>query len=382
MTTNSGEAQTALLEALRAATGGPFETARTMPAAIYSSGELYQRERARLFEHSWICVGRAAEIASPGDYFCFELLDTPVLLVRQTDGQISGFLNVCAHRAARLVDGCGSARRFVCPYHAWTYQLDGRLSGARFMDQTPGFDVRGHRLTPIRTEVWQGFIYATLDADITPVRERLAAFDELISRYRIADYRHSFSVEERWPANWKCFVENYMDAYHLFKVHNNTFGQSGHYEGLTRLFDGDDHYTYHLVDGRDGDASGLAHPNNTWLDEDFRKTTVLGCVFPSHTLQLQPDMLWSVSVLPDSIDSFKMRWTLCVPEEVLADQSDTDSYLEERRAFLSAVNAEDHAVVEQAYQGLRCNSSMRGPYSWLERNVYRFGQYLARELCD
>ena len=110
-----------------------------------------------------------------------------------------------------------------------------------------------------------------------------------------------------------------MDAYHLFKVHAKTFGQSGHYEDLTRLYDGGNHYTYHLVDSREGDPGGVAHRDNHWIRREFRRTTVLACVFPSHTMQLQPDFLWYVTVQPHGVDHFRMRWSVSVPDEILAD---------------------------------------------------------------
>ena len=370
------------LSALAAATAAEFETARSMPSSIYASEGLLALEVERLFRGDWICVGLAAEIPTSGDYLTFQIIDHPVLVVRQDDATVSAFSNICAHRAAKVVDGSGNASRFVCPYHAWTYACDGRLIGTRFMQDTPGFDPTEHRLRRLRCETWEGFIYVTLNPDIESVADRLEDLRAVIGSYRIADYQHAFTVEERWPANWKCFVDNYMDAYHLFKVHANTFGQSGHYEDLTRLHDGGDHFTYHLVDSREGDEHSMAHPDNHWLEDGLRRTTVLACVFPAHTMQLQPDMLWSVMVQPDGVDHFRMRWSVSVPGEILDGVEDPAAHIAHWREFLSAVNAEDEAVVERAFAGLKAGTDIRGPMSYLERNVYRFGQYLARRLCN
>jgi len=371
-----------VLAELSSSTGVTFDQARTMPASIYNSEELQEHEVERLFSREWICVGRGAEILNPGDYLTFDIVNHPVLVVRQDDASVQAFSNVCVHRSAKLVDGCGSARRFVCPYHAWTYALDGRLTATRFMQETPEFRNDEHRLQRLKTEIWQGFIYVTLNESATPVAQRLSGLASVIGSYQIANYRHAFSVDEIWPANWKCFVENFMDAYHLFKVHAETFGKSGHYEDLTRMHDGEEHYTYHLVDGHETDPSGAAHPANDWLDATLRRTTVLACVFPSHTIQLQPDMLWYVTVQPAGTDHFRMRWSVSVPEEILASLSDPQSHIEELREFLSAVNAEDHSVVQRVFMGLRSGANVAGPMSWLERNVYRFDQYLARQLND
>lgn len=370
-----------LNRSLKAATAADFEFARSMPSEFYTSSEMLLLEQHRLFSLEWICVGRTAEIPKAGDFSTFEIVDHPILIVRQDDASIEAFSNVCLHRGAKLVEGRGATKRFVCPYHAWTYSLDGRLTGARFMDKTPGFEVSRHRLVKLRCEVWEGFIYVTLNADISPVAERLSALHSVIGSYRIADYRHVFTKDEIWPANWKCFVENYMDAYHLFKVHAKTFGQSGHYEDLTRLYDGGNHYTYHLVDSREGDSSSVAHPDNHWLHKDLRRTTVLACIFPSHTLQLQPDYLWYVTVQPHGVDHFRMRWSVSIPNEILDDLKDPQAHIDALIEFLGAVNAEDEAIVSRAYAGLRANTSICGPLSYLERNVYRFDQYLARQVC-
>ena len=370
-----------ILAELSTATAGQFETACAMPPRIYASPEVFSLETEKIFPNEWICVGRTAEISQAGDYLTIDIVDYPVLVVRQQDGTLEAFSNICLHRSTKLVDGCGSSKRFVCPYHAWTYALDGGLVGTRFMEETPGFELSNHRLHRLRYEIWEGFIYVTLNPEIESVAERLTGLQSVIGRYRIADYRHAFTIEERWPANWKCFIDNYMDVYHLFKVHAKTFGKFGHYENLTRLFDGGDHYTYHLVDLRGGDSTGIAHPANDWLDEAFRRTTVLACVFPSHTMQLQPDFLWYVTVQPHGVDQFRIRWSVSVPGEILDDVDDPQGHIEELKAFLSAVNAEDEAIIGRAFAGLRAGTDIRGRLSRLERNVYRFGQYLARKLC-
>ena len=370
-----------LASSLKSVSETGFESARALPGELYSSQEMLVLERQHIFSQEWICVGRTAEIPKAGDYLTFDIVNHPVLVVRQDDASIEAFSNICLHRGAKLVEGCGTSTRFVCPYHAWTYSTDGRLTGTRFMEKTPGFNTEDYRLAKLRCEVWEGFIYVTLDAHISSVAERLTDLSHVVGSFRVADYRHVFTKDEVWPANWKCFVENYMDAYHLFKVHAKTFGQSGHYEDLTRLYDGGNHYTYHLVDSREGDPGGVAHRDNHWIRREFRRTTVLACVFPSHTMQLQPDFLWYVTVQPHGVDHFRMRWSVSVPDEILADLKDPDAYTDELRDFLIEVNSEDEAIVSRAYAGLRANTSIRGPLSYLERNVYRFDQYLARQLC-
>ncbi len=360
-----------------------FPSAVTAPPEMYSSGELHALERQRIFAREWVCVGRTREIPEVGDYLTSRLEDHSIIVVRQANSSVKALSNVCLHRCAQLLHGSGNVKSIVCPYHAWVYQLDGRLSNTIHMAQTPGFDASTHQLPEVRSEIWHGFIYITLNASATPIRDLLSDFEDVVRGYKLEQYVHAFSYEESWPANWKCFVENYLDAYHIFKVHKKTFGAYGHFENQTELFDGGDQYTYHLIVGdetaayRADPADSLAHPNNASLDGKWRATTVLAAVFPSHTMQIQPDLLWYVTVLPDGVDRFRMRWSVSIPPEIMKD-NDSAAYVETARTLLCAVNAEDEAIIERVYRGSQDPLAVSGPYSWLERNVFQFGRYLAR----
>ena len=134
------------------------------------------------------------------------------------------------------MSGAGHVSRISCPYHSWTYELDGQLIGAPFMDKTLGFDVANHKLKELVCETWQGFIYVNLQADPEPVGERLSALPELVGDFRMANYVPVFAEEETWNTNWKCLVENFMDAYHLHRVHKKSFGKYGSSEDQTHLF--------------------------------------------------------------------------------------------------------------------------------------------------
>jgi phenylpropionate dioxygenase-like ring-hydroxylating dioxygenase large terminal subunit len=146
------------------------------------------------------------------------------------------------------------------------------------------------------------------------------------------------------------------------------------------MHDGTDHFAYHLV-GHDADAkSGVAHPSNTSLDGDWRHTIVLGAAFPTHVMQLQPDWLWYLQLSPLGAGRVRIRWDVSVAPEVLADQPDPGGYVGDLLRLLHTVNAEDRPIVEGVFQGIRRPDVVRGPLSYLERNVYDFDRYLARSL--
>lgn len=359
-----------------------FTRARSLPPPIYHDPKILALEAARIFRRDWVCVGREAEIPGSGDYLCCDILDAPVFVVRQRDGEVKAFANVCRHRASRLLDGRGHISRISCPYHSWTYDLDGRLIGAPFMQETEGFDFAVHHLRSVSICTWQGFVYVSLSPDAVPLEDRLDELTAAIGDFNMADYVPVHSAEETWATNWKCLVENFMDAYHIHRVHKSTFGQYGSSEDQTQLFAGNDACSYHYVHEADGPKSVETHPDNTWLGDENRHRTWLINIFPSHTIQLQPDMLWYLSILPDGLGKTRVRWSVALPPEMMREKPAGKQRSNAIVEFLNRVNAEDRPVVENVFRTTASPDASRGPLSWLERNVWEFGRYLSRRLND
>jgi len=371
-----------LLQLLAQNANASFNDAQSLPPSIYHSSEILKLEQEQLFRKEWICIGRTAEIPDQGDFLCRDIVDAPVFVVRQRDRSVKAFANVCVHRSSRLLSGAGHVSRISCPYHSWTYELDGQLIGAPFMDQTPGFDVANHRLKELVCEIWQGFIYVSLQADPEPVDGRLDVLTQLVGDFRMEKYVPVFDVEETWNTNWKCLVENFMDAYHLHRVHRKSFGKYGSSEDQTHLFPGKDAFTYHYVQEDEGPHSVNAHPDNAWLQGPDRLRTWLINIFPSHVMQLQPDMLWYLSILPDGLDKVNIRWAVSIPAEILDCAKDRQATIDEVMELLHQVNGEDRPIVENVFQSTASPDAVQGPLSWLERNVWEFGRYLARQLAN
>ena len=369
------------LAALADNAAGRFEDARSLPPPIYHDPAILALETSRIFHREWICLGRTAEIPRPGDYLSRDLVGAPVFVVRQRNESIRAFSNVCLHRAARLLDGEGHTNRISCPYHSWTYEIDGRLIGAPYMDRTRNFDVRAHRLKELRCEVWEGFIYVSLDADAPSPVAHLAPLSDMVGDYRMADYEPVFAAEDTWDTNWKCLVENYMDAYHIHRVHRESFGKYGTSEDQTHLYDGNDWYSYHYVHEEVGQKSVHAHADNTWTGKNNRSRTWLINIFPSHTLQLQPDMLWYLSILPDGLGRVNIRWAVSIPREILDNATDREAEIDAKVALIHQVNGEDQPIVENVFRATQSPHAAQGPLSYLERNVWQFGRYLARKLA-
>ncbi|MGH6953075.1 MAG: aromatic ring-hydroxylating oxygenase subunit alpha, partial [Alphaproteobacteria bacterium] len=202
----------------------PLREASGIPPESYRSPELFALERELIFAKDWLCPGRAADIPKPGDYITFSINDQPIFVIRGQDGTIRGFSNVCLHRMMRLLDGTGNRRRIACPYHAWTYDLDGRLLAAPHMKDAAGFDAKGLCLPAVRTELWEGWIYVTLDPEARSIATELSPLREVVAKYAMADYVPAVIQDHVWNTNWKLLSENFMEGYHLPIAHRTTVG--------------------------------------------------------------------------------------------------------------------------------------------------------------
>ena len=214
----------ALLGELQRIADAPLEKASALPPGLYTSSEILDHEKREIFARDWSCPGRAADIPDPGNYLTWSIADQPIFVVRNRDGEVKAFSNVCRHRMMVLLEGKGSCRRVVCPYHAWTYDLDGQLIGAPHMGASEGFEKKDIRLHQLRTETWQGWIYVTLDEDAAPVAELLAPLGEITGRYGQENYVPVITEDHVWDTNWKLLTENFMEGYHLPVAHKETVG--------------------------------------------------------------------------------------------------------------------------------------------------------------
>ena len=215
-----------VLEKLRSAAALDFDQAHPIPPEVNHSLKFHEHEQQAVFQQEWICVGREDEVPAAGDYLTHEIATVPVLVVRQADASIRAFVNACAHRFACLVpDSCGSAKRFTCLYHAWTYDTAGELLRAPHMEMKAGFDVGQHRLRGLQSNCWEGFIYVTLaEQPQTQLQEVLAPLrEQVVGRYDMACYQTLLRETMEWDANWKNLIENFIESYHVPVAHGKTF---------------------------------------------------------------------------------------------------------------------------------------------------------------
>ena len=210
------------------ATAGGLE--RTLPREAYVSEAFHELERERIFRAEWLCVGREEALERPGEFLVVEPIGERLIVVRGKDGRLRAFHDVCRHRGSRLVlddpppcDRPRPAGRFrgsiVCPYHAWTYGLDGRLLGAPRFADVPGFDRSSYPLIPARVAEWRGFVFANPSGEAPDLAEWVGNLEELVAPWEPERLETMASCAYTVRANWKVIVENYHECYHCSSIH-------------------------------------------------------------------------------------------------------------------------------------------------------------------
>jgi phenylpropionate dioxygenase-like ring-hydroxylating dioxygenase large terminal subunit len=207
-----------LRDEVRHRLGVPALRATTLPASWYGDGDHHRAEVDAVFRHGWSCIGTVDDVTSPGSFMTASIGgEIPVVVTRDAKGVLRGFLNVCRHRGSPVAEGCGSARLLHCPYHAWIYQLDGRLSKARGMRDVPGFDVADSGLFPVQVATWARFLFANPDLeapqlDLGPLARAIDPFE--VEAMELGVVEHTMRA-----FNWKLLVENYAENFHTPFVH-------------------------------------------------------------------------------------------------------------------------------------------------------------------
>jgi phenylpropionate dioxygenase-like ring-hydroxylating dioxygenase large terminal subunit len=192
----------------------------TLPYSWYSDEAILRRERSLIFARSWQYAGRSAEVERRGSFLATDAGGIPIVVTRDTDGELRAFLNVCRHRGAVLTEDCGERSTIQCHYHAWTYDLDGSLRTAPRSEREPGFDKSEWSLVPASVGVWGPFLFVNPDADAIPLAEHLGDLPEILARNVDVDELVFHSrVEFGANANWKIVVENFLECYHCATAH-------------------------------------------------------------------------------------------------------------------------------------------------------------------
>ena len=363
------------------ATRRPFAKARPLTGPPYRDPRIFTAEIETLFLKMWLCVGHQSHLGSSGDYLMREIGEESVIVMRGDDGTIRAFYNVCRHRGTRLLDdAAGTVPACICcPYHSWAYGLDGSLIKAPLMDEVEGFDKADYALSPVRCEIWNGFVFVSFDPDAAALTECLSNLPDL-SRFSMEHMGVGATHDYELAANWKLVCENYGECYHCPSNHPQ-LNPVSHYRsggdsvegdyfcgGPMRLNDGCVTMTMtgqtnrEPIEGLDSDDLRLVHYFN---------------IYPAFLLSLHPDYVLTHTIWPVTTDHSVIRceW-LFAPEAMERDDFDPSDAVD----FWHLTNEQDWAICERAQKGVRSRGYRPGRYQGLEETIYFFDNWYLRSM--
>jgi choline monooxygenase len=340
----------------------------TLPARLYTDPRVCGEEKEKIFSRTWQVVGHSSQVLHPGDYFTTELVGEPLVLARGVDGVLRGFYNVCRHRAGPPAEGCGSRKLFRCGYHGWTYALDGALISATEIEGVEGFRPEDFALAPVRTEEWFNLVFVNLDPLAPSLRESLGELPRQAEKFPFAGMtlfeRRTYAMN----CNWKTYVDNYLEGYHLPSVH----------PGLNRELD----YNAYVVEPHPrhvrqfspirGAQAGDATPRR-YAEAAEGLTTDYFWIFPNWMLNCYPDNVSLNTVWPLGAER-----SLAIFEWYLPAKDHASPAAKASVKFSHQIQIEDVAICEAVQKNLSSRSYSRGRFSVTqEKGVHAFHRMFA-----
>jgi Rieske 2Fe-2S family protein len=350
--------------------------AHTLEALWYLSPDVFQSEAERIFSRQWICVGRASDLEQTGSFFVTEIAGESLIVTRDGAGRVRALYNVCRHRGTRMcTEAAGRFKGSIqCPYHAWTYGLDGSLLAARHMDGTAGFDPADYPLRQAPVVTFEGFLFVNTQPE-TAFETAFAALEGRFAPWRLPELRSAKRIEYDVACNWKLVFQNYSECYHCPVIHPQLEKLSAWDSGRNDLMEGPFLGGYMLL--RD-DEGGLttnghrSHPPIETIHGDELKRAYYYTIFPSILLSLHADYAMVHYLRPIAPNRTAIACEWLFEPRTMADPSFDPSDVVE---FWDLTNRQDWAVSELTQLGLASRAYSPGPYSNSEGLLYAFDQH-------
>lgn len=322
-----------------------LESATTLPAVSYADPGFHAFEREAVFARNWQLVTRAAKLKDAGDHVVAEIAGRPVILVRSEDRVLRGFFNVCRHRAGPLALTDGNAKQLQCKYHGWTYTLAGQLRAAHEMQDAQGFDKSCIHLDGIEVTEWEGLVFAALKLPAAPLEQLMAGIRERIRPIELAKFGFHSSVTYDVACNWKAYVDNYLEGYHLPHVH----------PGLNKLLDYRE-YTTQTAEWYSYQHSPLDGSQGPYVDGEAHYYFI----YPNMMLNILPGRLQTNRVVPVASGRCRVLFDYYYADAASAAGR---KMIEEDLRFSDEVQKEDIGICERVQQGLESGSYHAGRIS-------------------
>ena len=339
--------------------------ARTMPQRYFVSPEVFAEEREKIFSRQWVLVGHLSQIPKAGDYLVQEVAGDSLIVLRDKNAVVRGFYNVCRHRGTRLKEhACGHAAAIQCPYHAWTYGLDGKLIGAPHMDDVPGFDKADYSLHAVNLALWEGFIFVNLAKQPMPLEEWFAPLAGKFSHWNMSILRSAKRIEYDVHANWKLMFENYSECYHCPGVHPMLSKVSPYDSAENDLCEGPFLGGFMSITRGAGltmSGRACALPVGGTNAADSQRVFYYS-IFPNMLLSLHPEYVMVHQLWPQSPERTLILCDWFFHPDA-AGVSDPSYNPNDAIEFWDITNKQDWHVCELSQQGIASRAYQPGPYS-------------------
>lgn len=351
-------------------------SAETLPSHCYTSPEFFQREINTIFESSWHFVGRTDEISEPGQFLVVDNIVGSALVCRDKVGNLSAFMNACRHRGTRLKDQADRCRKFVCPYHAWTYGLDGALRSAPGMEDVANFVKTDYGLVSVHLDEWAGFLFINYCQNPPPLVDWLGNIVTVMKGHRPEDLRCIRRMEFDINANWKFVIENALEAYHTGSVHQSTLGAqqsrsiqtNGQWDAL--FVESELNKSISTLPGEP-----QALPFISALEGMSCKGTWFTVIYPCTQIVFSQDCVWWLDIRPVSVNKSKMTLGACFPQSTI-DLPEFASKVEPYFKRWSSATPEDNQIVEAQQRGHQSASISPGRFALSEHCVHRLDNWI------
>ena len=339
--------------------------AMTLPREYFVSPQRFGTEVDQVFAREWICVGHQSQVANPGDYVVRKVAGESLIIVRDRQSQVRAYYNVCRHRGTRLLEeASGHCSAIQCPYHAWSYGLDGRLVGAPHMDDVPGFRKEDYPLHSVHLGVWEGLIFVSLAKSPPPLLEVFAPLAGKFSNWNLPRLQSVRRIEYDIKANWKLMFQNYSECYHCPGVHPALAKISPYDSSENDLSEGPFLGGFMRMDkGRSLTMSGrsCAPPVGDMKAEDQARIFYYS-IFPNLLLSLHPDYVMVHLLWPQSPER-TFIWCDWYFHPDVTKARNENHHPDDAIEFWDMTNRQDWHVCELSQQGITSRSYQPGPYS-------------------
>jgi Rieske 2Fe-2S family protein len=355
----------------------------TLPQRDYMSMAVFREEQEHIFASRWLCIGREEQVATPGRYMLVEIGLESLIVVRDRKGTVRALYNVCRHRGTRLCEEPGGelSETIQCPYHAWTYGLDGRLLSAPLMEKVVGFREEEHALGRVATAVWDGHVFVNLAPRPLPFAQHLAGLDRKFAPWGMGALRRAERRRYRLKANWKLVIQNYSECLHCPLAHpllnKQSHYMSGDNEPPQPTYLGG---SMELREGvktlsLDGQTNREALPGLCAAD---RRRVYYYALLPNLLLNLHPDYMLTFQVWPIAVDRTEVvcAWHFH-PDEMAKPGFDPNDAV----AFWDLTNQQDWELSDRAQQGISTLGYRPGPYSNREELLLAFDRFVLGRLA-